>query len=434
MSAIADVPLCQHVRPTYSSRSATMSETFSQGIQNAVIVSALAGLLSCFAVSFLLVYITSAAIMSRTKSAAKHSDQRAFLQRQLGVFVLCLLVSDFIQSISGMIQFQWAAHRSIHDGSLCRTQAAMLLAGDLGVCIWNAVVAMHTFMAIVLRRTLSTWAVIFVLVLGWAAILLLTIIGPMALQDERGPFFGHTRYWCFVTDPYSSARLWLHYVPIFISLFVIFVLYVLVFLSLRGFIVMGIEGSRFKFVCHTPEGGTATAAVNLLTQRSNADIARKMLWYPAAYVLIVLPIASARLAAINHQFVPSSIWMFAIVSLFLSGFINVTIYTATRRALRPAEWLTTIAQQWTQQRKGQSTGSKPSHRWPKTSYGSPAGEGILITRVEESYDERRGPDSVKSSIESAAGGRTCNPVAHEDYNIYRASYGLDSFRPAISNV
>lgn len=51
--------------------------------------------------------------------------------------------------------------------------AVTLLAGDLGTCIWNAVVAVHTFMTIVLRRSVPRMVVVILLVAGWSIVILL---------------------------------------------------------------------------------------------------------------------------------------------------------------------------------------------------------------------------------------------------------------------
>lgn len=50
--------------------------------------------------------------------------------------------------------------------------AVTLLAGDLGTCIWNALVATHTFMTIVLRRSLPQALAVAFVVLAWAAVVL----------------------------------------------------------------------------------------------------------------------------------------------------------------------------------------------------------------------------------------------------------------------
>lgn len=40
------------------------------------------------------------------------------------------------------------------------------------------------------------------------------IIGPLALEDGRGKYYAIAGNWCFISNPYADARLWLHYVPV----------------------------------------------------------------------------------------------------------------------------------------------------------------------------------------------------------------------------
>ncbi|KZV87967.1 hypothetical protein EXIGLDRAFT_773109 [Exidia glandulosa HHB12029] len=85
------------------------STLFDHGTRRAVIVTALAGLSSCILVSLLLMHIIFVALSPlciRQSRAGGQDGERNFLRRQLGIFVVCLFLSDFIQSISGMIQIQ----------------------------------------------------------------------------------------------------------------------------------------------------------------------------------------------------------------------------------------------------------------------------------------------------------------------------------------
>jgi hypothetical protein len=52
--------------------------------------------------------------------------------------------------MSGVIQLVWASQKQITPGTLCTAQAIMLQMGDLGTAVWNAVIAIHTFWAVVL--------------------------------------------------------------------------------------------------------------------------------------------------------------------------------------------------------------------------------------------------------------------------------------------
>jgi hypothetical protein len=67
-------------------------------------------------------------------------------------FVVCLLCSDLVQGISGIMQLEWARTREVRHGPLCTAQAAMIMFGDIGTAFWSAAVAVHTFWTVVLRE------------------------------------------------------------------------------------------------------------------------------------------------------------------------------------------------------------------------------------------------------------------------------------------
>ncbi|CCA75167.1 hypothetical protein PIIN_09151 [Serendipita indica DSM 11827] len=216
----------------------------SGGKHAAVIMTGVIGTISTLSVALLLLHLFSVSFVSNRVNANK--DERIFLRMHLGAFVVCLLLSDFVQGISGMFQLVWASHRAVTMNKLCTAQASMLLFGDTGTAFWNAVVAIHTFWTVVLGKRMSTVAVALIIATGWTFCLILTVIGPLAIQTpERGPFFTIAGAWCFIQNEYSKERIYLHYVPMFISAFIITVLYLLVALVLFGILI--VDGTKWRF-------------------------------------------------------------------------------------------------------------------------------------------------------------------------------------------
>lgn len=215
----------------------------NDGYRAAVIVNGIIGTVSTLAVSGLLLHLFSVSFISGRGGANK--DERIFLRMHLGAFVVCLLLSDLIQGLSGMFQLVWAANKQIDAGPLCTAQAAMIMFGDLGTAFWNAVVAIHTFWTVVLGKRMSTIAVALLIATGWTLCVVLTIIGPIAIQNETaGPFYAIAGGWCFVTGYYKNARIYLHYVPMLLSAFIITVLYLLVAMVLFGVLV--VDGNKWR--------------------------------------------------------------------------------------------------------------------------------------------------------------------------------------------
>ncbi|PVG04832.1 hypothetical protein CPB86DRAFT_18849 [Serendipita vermifera] len=233
----------------------TQSEPFelNTGRRIAVIVTGIIGTVSTLSVSLLLLHLFSVSFISGRTNANK--DERIFLRMHLGAFVVCLLLSDFIQGITGIIQLVWASRGRVTDGPLCTAQAAMLLFGDNGTAFWNVVISIHTFWTVVLGKRMSTVAVAFLIATGWTLCVILTVIGPLAIQTPaKGPFYSIAGGWCFVTGKYKDSRIYLHYLPMFISGGIITILYALVALVLFGVLV--VDGTKWRFKAPVRKDGS----------------------------------------------------------------------------------------------------------------------------------------------------------------------------------
>lgn len=120
------------------------------------------------------------------------------------------------------------------------------------------------------------------------------------------------------------------YMIMFMSAGFAFVFYSLVFLRMRGNIVVSGWYMRFRFNRNSHWRGRDFAG------DSAVAVARQMLLYPIAYSIIILPIAAARFSEWSGHNVPFGVTIFSDVVFLLSGFVNVTLFTTTRRLL-PAQ-------------------------------------------------------------------------------------------------
>ncbi|KAF8586786.1 hypothetical protein K439DRAFT_918942 [Ramaria rubella] len=293
-----------------------------------VAVMAAAGVLSCTLVSTLLLYIMFSALSSWPNRHPGSSDP--FTKKQIAVFVICLLISDLIQSISGITQVKWAVENRIYEGRACSVQAATLVMGDLGSTVWSCVIAAHTFSGLALGKHWPRWVVFTTVVIGWLFVIILTVIGPTTLPvASKGPFFSIAGTWCFISSEYAIARLIIHYVPLFAAAFIIFIFYGLVFLVLRGSISFTQHGS------HTP-----SRRIEDVFSRERIIIAKRMLWYPIAYLTCIFPIAIVRLIGLKEENVPEPVWIFSMFFLFSLGAVDSIIYTTTRKLIKPINFQT----------------------------------------------------------------------------------------------
>ncbi|KIJ56036.1 hypothetical protein M422DRAFT_23475 [Sphaerobolus stellatus SS14] len=297
--------------------------TLTQFERTGIIVMAVAGVLSCAFVSCLLLYIFVAAGMSR-KGRQRREKNNSFISKHIAIFITCLLFSDLIQSIAGLTQVKWAMEGKIYDGRACKIQASTLVMGDLGSTIWSCVIAAHTFSGIALNKPWSRLAVWMITIGGWLFVIVLTFIAPLGIQSaSKGPYYSIAGTWCFISSEYAIARLIIHYIPLFIAAVVLLVFYIPIFLVLRG----SIGPAKVEGAMEVPMGEI------LNIQR--VAIAKRMLWYPAAFLVCILPIAVTRLAGLREQEIPEQVWIISMFFLFSLGFVDAIIYAITRNVIKP---------------------------------------------------------------------------------------------------
>jgi len=170
---------------------------------------------------------------------------------------------------------------------------------------------------------------------AWTLIGIVVVLGPGALETaDRGPYFGISGLWCWITEGYQVERLMLEYLWMFVSAFTSFVLYALVFLKLRGNIVV----SGWTVRVRRAPRRRAVSAWDKQTRTGSLEaqltlISKQMMLYPIAYTILILPIAACRYAAWAGHEVPFQATIFSDVVFLLSGFVNTVLFVSTRRIL-----------------------------------------------------------------------------------------------------
>jgi hypothetical protein len=227
---------------------------------------------------------------------------------------------------------RWVQKGYVETGGFCTAQGVIKHVSDISVAIWALVIALHTFLLLFYRVTIPRWAMYTTLVSALFLILLITPLGPIVYTDTNryGNFYGISGYWCWITDEYDTARITMDYMIMFVSATFAFILYSLVFLRMRGNIVVDGWYIRFRLNRNGDWRGRDFAGDSALS------VARQMLLYPIAYTIIILPIAAARFSEWSGHNVPFNVTIFSDVVFLLSGLVNVTLFATTRRLL-PAE-------------------------------------------------------------------------------------------------
>ncbi|KAJ6529626.1 hypothetical protein B0H19DRAFT_1332690 [Mycena capillaripes] len=256
---------------------------------------------SCFsltAIVGLLLAISLSAFNTRSWPTDKHPY--LFVRSQVAAYFISLLLSDLIQTIGSIINVRWIGDRAVVVGSLCTVQVGVLKQiADVSTAFWTLIIAIHTFSLVCLGLRWSRFTFLATLIVGWAGIGGIVIAGPAGQTSRHGPFYGISGYWCWISAGYPTSRITLDYLFMFMAAGFSFVLYTLVFLRMRGNIV--IEGRHISF----QRSGSAWRG-----GQSRAMTLAKQMLVCVAYTIIVLPISASRFSAFAGQDVPFEVTIF----------------------------------------------------------------------------------------------------------------------------
>lgn len=301
---------------------------YSKSQSSGVLVLVITSVFSIIAVSGLLTAIALSAWNTR-----KSKSPNLFVRTNVAPYFIFLLLSYFMQAIGAIMNARWVQKHAVETGSSCTAQGVIKHISDVGVAIWTLVIAIHTFCLLFYRMVIPRSAMYATIISAIGIVLLITPLGPIIYggQNSRGNFYGISGYWCWISDQYGDARITLDYMIVFISAFLSFILYTLVFLRMRGNIVVNGWYIRFRLAKNEDWRGRDFAPGN-----AALSIARQMLLYPIAYTILILPIAAARFCEWTGHSVPFQVTVFCDVVFLLSGLVNVVLFYTTRRLL-PAQ-------------------------------------------------------------------------------------------------
>ncbi|CAL1709087.1 unnamed protein product [Somion occarium] len=210
-------------------------------------------------------------------------------------------------------------------------QGAIKQAGNVGMALWSFVLAAHLFNLLFLRWKSTRRGLLLTLISGWFIVIFIVAIGPIAIQTtkKRGPYFGPSGYWCWITPDYPQERTFLEYFFEFLSAFLSFVLYTAILLCVRGNLMQSNGRWRLRFV---PNGESWQLAISRdIIDASMFRVAVRMVWYPVSYSILLLPVSIARLIEFGGREVPFWATILADFIFNLQGFVNVMLLLGTRR-------------------------------------------------------------------------------------------------------
>ncbi|EKM56553.1 uncharacterized protein PHACADRAFT_253748 [Phanerochaete carnosa HHB-10118-sp] len=299
--------------PAHLSAAAPFGDDRFKGVASLVV----AGSLSGFAVLFILL-----AMIFRVP---------AFTVNVMPYFV-SLLVANLLQAIGAMVNVRWITDRAVEPGTLCSFQGGVKQAGNVGTAVWSFILSVCVFRILFLRTTSSAGLRYLTLCVGWLAIVLAVSIGPLAIETKaKGPYFGPTGYWCWITQAYPREQMFLEYFFEFMSSGLSFVLYIFILLRVRGNLVHRSDGWHLRFVPRSERWMLAISRDWL--DSSMMRVAARLVWYPVFYGILLVPVAISRFIQFSGTEIPFWATIFTDTLFNLQGLVNAILLITTQRLI-----------------------------------------------------------------------------------------------------
>ncbi|RXW21747.1 hypothetical protein EST38_g4135 [Candolleomyces aberdarensis] len=217
--------------------------------------------------------ITWLAIRSRMAGEEEKPHVYMFFQTQLGNYAVCLLLSMTFNTFAGILALPWLIARGITIGPACTAQAVLTQIGTLSSGYFTVIIAIHTFMSLVMKRGQSLLLSRCAMAFGWALAGIMAAL-PFFVATPNGAIYGPDGIMCGIRSAYVQLRFFLHLLPILVASVLSAILYSVIFLVLRGTIVL--QGGVRLTLDPTERWSGRDENYN----RFLARVARSMIWYP----------------------------------------------------------------------------------------------------------------------------------------------------------
>lgn len=281
-----------------------------------------ASLLSFIAVLTLLVAISLSAFNTR-----RSIDRFLFVRTHAAAYFISLMLCWLLQSIASVMNSHWLKYNAIFPGNFCDAQGALKHIADVGAAVWTFVMAANTFTHLFLELDPKRYAMWIVLSGGWIFTGIIVGAGTAVANADktRGPFYNVNGVGCWISPEYEVQLVTLGYMIMLSSALLSTILYVMTFLRLRGNIVGNGWKLSFRRVGNSGD--------KYFSNNRTMLVAKQMLLFPLAYSILIFPLAITRFIAWSGKAVPFELTIFSVSIYMLSGFVNVFLFTTTRRIL-----------------------------------------------------------------------------------------------------
>jgi len=295
---------------------------YGPGQSGAVMLLVVAGIISILAI---LAVSINHFVFARQKT-------KSYQRTNIAAYLVSLLCANVFQAIATIMNARWATEGIVYDGGFCAFQGGLKNAANVGIALWSFMIALHVFNLLFLRWQTTQISMYATLIGGWSTVLMVVSLGPLFIAtEERGPYFGVSGFWCWITENYPKEQTFLEYFFEFLSAGLGFVLYVFVLLRVRGNLTLA-DGRWSLHWIPRSEAWKLSLGRDLL-DTAMLRVSANMVWYPVAYSCIIIPVALARLSSFTGHHVPFWATITTDVMFNLTGLVNSILLFTTRGVL-----------------------------------------------------------------------------------------------------
>ncbi|KAK1756979.1 G protein-coupled glucose receptor regulating Gpa2-domain-containing protein [Echria macrotheca] len=285
---------------------------------------------------------------------------------QFLMLIYNLLLADIQQAMAFLLNIAWLSSDSLDVHSrTCWAQGWFVSIGDLASSVFISFIAVHTYLGVVKNYRLPTWIFYSIIACCWSFVYGTGILGILITNNGArvGGLYVRAGAWCWINSAFQDLRLTLHYLWIFICLAFTTMVYIAIYVHLQihskhsatcclsasgsgehypnpdpnSHAGVGVPSLSSRTPSLAPSSPRSTmtdmSAVKRLPPLPSSARHPTFLLYPIIYVLCTAPLAAGRIASMAGNNVPLSYFCFAGAMIASAGWLDVALYSSTRRAI-----------------------------------------------------------------------------------------------------
>ncbi|KZP07818.1 hypothetical protein FIBSPDRAFT_939300 [Athelia psychrophila] len=302
------------------------------------------------------------------------------IKRPANLYMISLFAFDLVMAVGHVLDVKWVHDGQVEVGHYCTAQGAIKQFGELGSSLSTLAIAIHTFVVVIWGKLGNNFSFAYCIVaLNWLFVIFFVALGLSLNKNSSWAYETPVGFWCWIGTKYRAEQFAGEYVWLWVTMFVSFITYTLIFLWARGNLT--VNSTRWWDIrIHR----TLRGRVNTSGGKTRSV---KMIAYPIVFAILVLPLSVVRFRSgfgRGEHNVPNALTFTVQILYSLSGAVNVTLFLTTRSSLllpKSTHW-TSIAL-WQPSADSNAENGQGQSRESRTSDG-----GYLSLRHSNSTDMR----------------------------------------------